>query len=226
MRDYEITEFKELIKEYKLDIDTSKLLDGYKLKGDCLISRFRKDIEYYNNNGDTIIIQSFKNFIDNRICISFKRKDNSIGLSYIEISNNKIFHVCYGNNDRYYNNGKATELFYNWKGLVERIKFLDEDGMVSRLDGPAVFSENCGLTYCNYYIGGIPIERQLFEKLKQDSDSIFKNINRYKSPLKLFAIQEYAKKIGNSEIVDKINDKLLLMKLEGKWNGQPIRRYS
>lgn len=130
-----------------------------------------------------------------------------------------IFDISYYQNGVNYNpNGKCSRIKYDDFGDAIYAHITNEKGLISNVNGPAIALLCNGKYLYKFYICGIFFTEQEFKKTinKVKNEILIKNINRYKDINKLKVFKEIAKSLNYNELIEKIDDSILILKLQNK----------
>lgn len=159
----------------------------------------------YSKNGKVEDDLQFYNGIPNRFrCDRFFEK-------IIEIN-------WFTNEDKLYNPNGPSKIKYDYDGKFKFIEWTNENGLQNKVDFPACLIRGVGEFFKYYSINGYNLTEKHYNELIENvkSGKVKRNINRYSNIDKLKVLKIIAKYYNLTETVQAIEDKFLLLKLQGK----------
>lgn len=170
----------------------------------CNVKKYEKENKKITIKHSIITNNRYYKLIDGKITIKMK------------MMNKKIIEV------NFFENEKPLYTITYGKYFVKSFKIRDDLGNLNCFDGPAYYFFNSYGEFCkercSYYIHG---ENYTEEKYKELINNIkngyfLRNINRYKNLNKIKLIRELAEYYKQEELIEKIDNLLLIRKLESR----------
>ena len=226
---------KELYKKYNRD-NFEHYID---LKNYLLIYKDGRKEFYINKNNSNLILRKTKNFLFNKDSFELLySKDGSPRgkLQYYKnipnyfIYNNFNSHGiesirwCVKNVIQTYNADGPSAIHYYSDGKFMELEWRNKKCLKSNVGFPAsLMRTNTSANFVEfYYINGYIVDRKELRNMIDNvkSGKIKKNINRYSLVNKLQMYREIAEYYNLIDVIETIDNRLLVFKLEGKYRGQ------